>query len=439
MRILAIETSCDETAIALLEIKGAKKSPIVSILGNALNSQIDLHQKYGGVFPMMAKREHARVLTPLLETVLREANELKDLGIRNCETREENKIKKLLDREGELSTELLKLLSRIKKPKIDCLAVTNGPGLEPALWVGINFAKALSLAWKIPLIPINHMEGHLLVALLGRNNSLQVTSYKLQVPKMPLLALLISGGHTELVLMKNFGKYQIIGQTRDDAVGEAFDKVARMLDLPYPGGPEISRLAEEMRMLSTPKSRPNSPRSSLATDSVAKLLRAKLGAEKWLELEIKLPRPMIHSDNLDFSFSGLKTAVLYTLKKLSPPRNPQLGRETSKLGISEDLKLEVALEFENAVTEVLLSKTKRALNLTKAKTFIIGGGVSANTHIKKEFKKMIGRDCKEVTLLIPDSILSTDNAIMIGLVAYFKFDIKKKYSKLFKAEGNLSL
>jgi N6-L-threonylcarbamoyladenine synthase len=392
MRILAIETSCDETAIAIVEVLEDQEKTSFSILGNSLNSQIKLHEQYGGVFPMMAKREHARTLIPLLRNALEQARELEELRIKNTEYKEEQ-IRKLLEREGNLADEFLEFVSKYKKPEIDAIGVTNGPGLEPALWVGINFAKALSLIWNIPLYPINHMEGHILSATLKeeKNNNNQFSIIDL---KNPILSLLISGGHTELVLSEKNGDYKVLGTTRDDAVGEAFDKVARMLELPYPGGPQISKLAENAR------------------DSGIK------------NTEIKLPRPMINSDDLDFSFAGLKTAVLYLIKKL-----PKVDDNTKK---------EIALEFENAAVEVLISKTCKAILNTNPKILILGGGVSANTHIRREFKKMISEEFPDIELLIPEQTLSTDNAVMIAITTYQKIKSKTPPTTDFIASGNLS-
>src|SRR3990167_247511 len=201
MKILAIETSCDETAVALLNINGALEKPDIKVLGNTLLSQVALHEQYGGVYPNLAKREHEKNLPPLLAETLRQVGENPD------------------------------------HPNIDCIAVTSGPGLEPALWTGITFAEKLGEPWNKPIVPVNHMLGHVFSILYVSHEPLT----------LPALALLISGGHTELVQVKDFGNYEILGQTRDDAVGEAFDKVARMLGLPYPGGPQISKLAELSR------------------------------------------------------------------------------------------------------------------------------------------------------------------------------------------------
>ena len=357
MKILSIETSCDETAISIVE---TGDGVTFEILGNALISQIEHHKEYGGVFPTIAKREHIKNLPILLEQVLKEAG---------------------------------------SKDDIDAIAVTYGPGLEPALWTGINFAEGLALKWSKPIVPVNHMEGHIFSALLEEKrgkDEFSILNFKF--PNTPLLALLISGGHTQLVLSEKFLEYKIIGETLDDAVGEAFDKVARMMDLPYPGGPEISKLAEKCRR----------PTSTLS--------------------DFKFPRPMINSGTCDFSFSGLKTSILYTIKKI-----PEL---------TEEIKQKIAKEFEDAVIEVLISKTKKALEETGAQTLVIGGGVSANEKIKIAFENMIKNKFSEVKLFVPDRELSTDNAIMIAVAGYFRYkQNSKKYTKdlEIKADGNLTL
>lgn len=365
MRILAIETSCDETAVALMEINGALEKPDIKILGNTLLSQIHIHEKYGGVYPNLAKREHEKNLPIILEQTLKEAQE-------NSE-----------------------------KPDIDYIAVTSGPGLEPALWTGITFAENLGKKWHKPVIPVNHMEGHIYSVLYSESNpKSQILNLK-SIMELPALALLVSGGHTELVFVKDFGNYEIIGQTRDDAVGEAFDKVARMLGLPYPGGPQISKLAEVSRF------------------------RIK-------DLGFKLPRPMIHSKDLDFSFSGLKTAVLYKLKEFSVK-----GEYVS--GVKEDM----ARAFEDAAVEVLVEKTRKALCELegKIKTLIVAGGVSANIYLSREINKLVD-EFPEINLQIPIKSLATDNAIMIGIAAFIKTSIEPKILKnqiAIKAEGNLSI
>jgi N6-L-threonylcarbamoyladenine synthase len=380
MKLLAIETSCDETAIAIVDCdpaspelrRASETATHFKILGNALLSQIDAHRKYGGVFPALAKREHAKNLVPLLEAALEEAELLhEDRQEISEETRD--KIAAILSREFPLSEQFFEFIAEAEKPALDAIAVTAGPGLEPALWVGINFAKALARVWGLPIVAVNHMEGHILSGLAKRNGD---GALEIKDTKLPILALLISGGHTELVLMKEWLKYELIGQTRDDAVGEAFDKVARMLALPYPGGPQISSLAEAAR---------NEPDDFI----------------KGLEL----PRPMLHDATCDFSFAGLKTAVLYLLKKQD--------------GISDEDKKRIALAFEEAVGDVLWAKSARALEQTGAKTLVIGGGVSANTHIRRVFKEKIASDFPEVSLRIPSADLTTDNAVMIALAGYY--------------------
>lgn len=392
MKILSIETSCDETAIAIVDAQGDEKSATFTVLGNALISQIDIHREYGGVFPALAKREHAKNLIPILEAALEEAELLhEDTQAIPEETRA--KISEILAREPGLTEAFFDFVSECEPPLIDAIAVTSGPGLEPALWVGINFAKALALLWNKPLIAVNHMEGHILSALAIQ----QGEALLIEDVKLPVLALLISGGHTELVLMKEWLDYELIGQTRDDAVGEAFDKVARMLALPYPGGPEISRLAEISRLVS------HAP--PLPPDFV-------------------LPRPMINDATCDFSFSGLKTSVLYLLKKYPD--------------VSELEKQHVAHEFENAVTEVLWKKTARALEETGAKTLVLGGGVSANTHIRRTFTEKIHADYPAIALSIPSAEMTGDNAIMIALAGFYRAT-RKEFVNDIIANGNRSL
>ena len=409
MNILSIETSCDETAISIIETndvstatpKGAAVE--FKILGNALLSQIKIHKKYGGVFPTLAKREHSKNLIPILKKVLEESNFLK-LSKSTISTFNIQILNSILEREPELLEQFLKFIPTIKPPKIDAVAVTVGPGLEPALWVGINFAKTLALIWKKPIVPINHMEGHIVSALLKKSGN-KFSIFNFQFPKFPMIALLISGGHTQLVLSKEWLKYEIIGETLDDAVGEAFDKVARMLGLSYPGGPEISKLAQKAREY------------TLISKEVADKL-------------YRLPRPMLKSETCDFSFSGLKTAVLYMLKKIP--------------NITDEKKKKIALEFEDAVTEVLISKTKKVLKRYGVKTLIIGGGVAANEHIKTSFENMIRNEYLKIRLHIPTKELSTDNAIMIAIAGYFRFSqnsekYKKQNFDKIRADGNLSL
>src|SRR3989338_9145258 len=264
MKILGIETSCDESAVCLIDAQGDlpaqagfKNDFRFQVLGNALISQIAIHAQYGGGFPNLAKREHSRNLVPLLQQVMEQDSGNQKSEIRNQNVMQKSKMEEMRDilsREPELYAQLSVFLQNNTRPAINAIAVTVGPGLEPALWVGINFARALSLVWSIPIVAVNHMEGHIIMSLVdfnsvhNPNTSFLSEVLGLKTIRFPMLSLLISGGHTELVLSKKFQDYQILGATRDDAVGEAFDKVARLLGLPYPGGAELSALAERARM-----------------------------------------------------------------------------------------------------------------------------------------------------------------------------------------------
>ena len=398
MIILGIETSCDETAVCIIETDDNYPIPKIKILGNQLYSQIALHAQYGGVFPMMAKREHTKNLVPLLEKCLNESDiinfEVKNQKSQIPENKIE-KIKEILVREQGLFEPFIELMKKIESAvwykKIDAIAVTNGPGLEPALWVGVSFAKALSEALGIPVMPTNHMEGHITVSSLDK---LSDKEYKIKKVNYPAVALLISGGHTQLVLIKESLNYEIVGNTKDDAIGEAFDKVARILGLAYPGGPLISKLAEKERR-EFPNKIPPFP----------------------------LPRPMIHSHDLNFSFSGIKTAVLYTVQKI--PK------------ITDEIRQEIAREFEDAVVEVIVKKTKEAIEQFGAQTIIIGGGVSANEKIRSDFTKLA--ENLNINFLVPEISASTDNAIMIALAGYINIKSGKKFGVDLKAKGNLTL
>lgn len=373
MKILSIETSCDETALAVLE---ASREEDIQVLSTALYSQVDIHKEYGGVFPAMAKRSHAKNLVPLLSKIADRLDWEKGGAVEK-----KAEILHILEREPDLGEQFVDFLKEYKKPEIDMIAVTRGPGLEPALWVGINFAKALSLAWDIPLIPVDHMEGHI-VSVLGDEVEVH----------FPALALLISGGHTELVVVRNWGDYEVVGKTLDDAVGEAYDKVARMLDLPYPGGPEISKLAQK-------------------------------GRDRGIEGKVELPRPVIHTKDFNFSLSGLKTAVLYQVE----------GKE-----LSEEDKVEIATEFEQAIVDVLNKKTGRALEEFDIQTLVVGGGVIANQYIRENLQK-VGDD-RGIPVLFPTTELSTDNAVMIGIAGYLKSHREKPVvNPEIVAEGKLSL
>ncbi|MBI2030048.1 tRNA (adenosine(37)-N6)-threonylcarbamoyltransferase complex transferase subunit TsaD [Candidatus Kaiserbacteria bacterium] len=384
MKILGIETSCDETAACLIDASGTGPADFTyQVLGNALYSQVAIHAPYGGVFPNLAKREHAKNLVPLTQQVLEQSNSL----VPGPTPYDTEQMSVLLAREPELLEQLSAFLAHYGKPDIDAIAVTAGPGLEPALWVGVNFARALNLAWDIPIVAANHMEGHVMMSMVEGDH--------LAAFEFPVLSLLISGGHTELVLSREWMQYERIGQTRDDAVGEAFDKVARVLGLPYPGGPQISRLAAQAR-----------------AENITPVFN--------------LPRPMMGEDNYDFSFSGLKTAV----KRLAEA-HPDM---------SDDQKKDLAREFEDAAADVLVAKTLRAAEEYGVQTVLVGGGVSANTHIRTELARKIGEVDSSIKLLVPPPDLATDNAIMIALPGYFHA-IKKEFADAneLRANGNLRL
>jgi len=379
MKILAIETSCDETAVSIVECTGDLASPHFEVLAESLISQVALHAEFGGVVPNLAKREHAKNLVPLLKEALAKAG-LPSKSRQAFSEKEAADIRELCAREPELAENIISELDGVAIPAVDLIAVTQGPGLEPALWVGINFAKALKGIWNIPAIGINHMEGHIVSALAHDAKGKGGLEF-------PAIALLISGGHTELVLAEQFGKYRIVGQTKDDAVGEAYDKVARILDLPYPGGPEVARLAE-----------------------IAREENADGGSKK-ISTRRPLPRPMISTPDFDFSFSGLKTAVLYAVRDIKKMENVD---DTASPETTEGWKKEIALEFEEAASDVLLAKTEKAIEKFGAKTLIVGGGVIANAYIRGRLEAL-GHE--GLAVRIPEIRLATDNATMIAFAA----------------------
>ena len=391
MKILSIETSCDETAVSVVNVDGDFPDATYEIAGNGLISQADLHAEFGGVYPTVAKREHTKALVPMMYKALEEA-ELVEEETSELTKQEMYELAEILIREPELYTQLSQWVERFAKPDIDLIAVTTGPGLAPALWVGVNFAKALAKVWNIPVVPVNHMEGHVLASIFDsdRDNQLSDITY-------PALSLLISGGHTEFVLMPTWGQYEKIGQTRDDAVGEAFDKVARLMGLPYPGGPQISKLAQKARVKQLPP------------------------------YKADLPRPMLNSGDLDFSFSGLKTAVRYAIQDQE---------------LSESEQMALARDFEDCVAETLISKTRQALEQTQAKTLIVGGGVSANQYLKQQFELQLTTEYPDLTVYFPMPGLSTDNSVMIALAGHAKLDGKlapQAAIDLLRADGNKSL
>ena len=390
MKILGIETSCDETAAALLEITSnkfpachrlrlwrmagrqvTKKSQIpkfnVQTLSNVVLSQTEIHKKYGGVVPEVAARQHVQAIIPVISEAL-------------------------------------------NGQKPDLIAVTQGPGLITSLQVGVQTAKTLSYVWSVPLVGVNHLEGHLWSFLLKQESKearKQESKYSNnQILKLPAVALIVSGGHTELILVKGIGHYKLIGQTRDDAAGEAFDKVAKLLDLGFPGGPVIAHFAKE-------------------GDAT----------------KIKFPRPMLDSGDFDFSFSGLKTSVKYYLNQIVPSGN-----------LSQKMTNDICAGFQKALIDVLVSKTARAAREFNAQSVILGGGVSANELLIATLKSRIANF--GINFYYPEKQFTPhhflraksgagftgDNAAMIALAGYFNIKKSSQASwKKLNAEANLRL
>ncbi len=322
MLILGIETSCDDTSVALVE----KTPQGFKILSNVVSSQIKVHASYGGIVPNLAAREHLKNIIPCLN----------------------------------------KALEKNKKEKIDLIAVTQGPGLIPSLLIGVNFAKALAYHWQKPLIGINHMEGHIYANWLSGLNNLPDKKI------FPSLSLIVSGGHTQLILMNGHGKYQLLGETRDDAAGEAFDKVAKLMNLGYPGGPIISQ-------------------------------QAKLGNPQRFDF----PRPMLKEKNYDFSFSGLKTAVLYLIEK-------------QKIKLTQKNINDLAASFQQAALDVLIHKTIKAAQEYQVKTILLSGGVAANSELRQQLAKAIENKLNNIDFYLPKVEHCGDNAAMICAAAGFK-------------------
>ena len=333
IKILAIESSCDETAASVV-VNGRE------VLSNVIASQIDIHTKFGGVVPEVASRKHVEVIGAVVNEALEEAGvDLED---------------------------------------IDAIGVTYGPGLVGALLVGLQYAKGLSFARNIPLIGVNHIEGHI---------SANFIQYKELKP--PFVCLVVSGGHTTIVYMKNYGEFEVMGQTMDDAAGEAFDKVARAIGLGYPGGPKIDKLAKE-----------GNPEA------------------------IKFPRANFHKESLDFSFSGIKSAVLNYLNKME-----MKGLEVNRA--------DVAASFQKAVVDVLVDNAIKACKEKAVDKIAIAGGVASNSCLRETM--MLRGEKENIKVLFPPPILCTDNAAMIGSAAYFEF-INGKYASLnLNAIPNLKL
>ena len=389
MRILAIETSCDETGIALLEASGGLKNPKFEVVKSLVSSQIKIHRPFGGVVPNLAKREHLKNLPILFER------------IRKQESGSKNKNILIPDSQFML--------------QIDFITVTVGPGLEPALWTGIEFAKKLAKECKKPLIGANHLEGHLYSFLLPqqRQKKAVISNFQFSISKkapaiphtrypiphiFPAVALIVSGGHTVLLRMKSFSKWKRLGETRDDAAGEAFDKVARMLDLPYPGGPEIEKMAK-----------------------------------KGNPAAIAFPRPMINDKSYDFSFSGLKTSVLYYVRENFATKENETG--DSRYPIPDTRKSDISASFQQAAIDVLVKKTMRAAETYGAKSVILCGGVAANKALRRDMRQ--GARGKGLKFLVPEFKYNLDNAAMIGVAGYMAYLRKKK--RPLKADGTMEI
>jgi N6-L-threonylcarbamoyladenine synthase len=326
VNVLGIETSCDETGVAIYNINHG-------LLGDALHSQVAMHERYGGVVPELASRDHIQRILPLTNEVLAQA--------------------------------------KLSLHDIDAIAYTAGPGLAGALLVGAAVASAMAYGLKIPAIEIHHLEGHVLSPLLSKDP-----------PEFPFVALLVSGGHTQLFFVKALGEYDLLGESIDDAAGEAFDKSAKLLDLGYPGGPALARCAAQFDA--------NTPRS------------------------IKLPRPMLHSGNLDFSFSGLKTAVLTAVNKAKASNS-----------LDEAMKAQIAFEVQEAITEVLCAKAAAAIKQTNAQRLVISGGVSANLRLRERLAQKV-----KAKVYFPELALCTDNGAMIAFAAALRLQADSSLGKI---------
>jgi N6-L-threonylcarbamoyladenine synthase len=332
MIILGIETSCDETAASVLNIN--KSNNKVELLSNVIATSLLLHAKTGGIIPEIAAREQAKFIIPVIE-------------------------------------EAIKVLKDPQK-EIDAIAVTVGPGLIGSLLVGVETARTFGYIWNKPIIPVNHLFGHIYANFINDNSDPkeQRTKNKEQNIKFPAIALIVSGGHTDLVLIRNHGDIKWLGGTRDDAAGEAFDKTGRLLNLPYPAGPEIERLAAN--------------------------------AEKDI---YHFPRPLIGSNDFDFSFSGLKTAVLREIQRQAELSNERISN--------------ICYSLQEAIFDVLIKKTLKAANEYNAKSILLGGGVTANQTLRKRFESEIINQKSVIKLFVPTKNLCTDNAAMIAAAAYF--------------------
>ena len=347
MIILGIETTCDETGVGI--VRDGQE-----ILSNIVASSALMHRKYGGIVPEVAAREQVKVIVPTIDEALQQA--------------------------------------QVKLSDIDAIAVANGPGLVGSLLVGVETAKVLAIVWEKPLIAVNHLIAHVYANWLNGNKKLEKSRSlsrggNFKHPAFPLIALIVSGGHTDLILMTDHNSYRWLGGTLDDACGEAFDKVARVLGLGYPGGPEIERAALQ-----------------LTTDN--------------LQLTSNFPRPMISDNNFDFSFSGLKTAVVNYVGQLSSIRRAQDDPEYVEGSDVKDQMSAIAAEFQNAVCDVLVSKTLKAARKFNVKSIVVGGGVAANSELRRRMS-YLGRE-QDVSVFFPPKNLSVDNGAMIATAGFFQ-------------------
>jgi N6-L-threonylcarbamoyladenine synthase len=370
--ILSIETSCDETAVAIL--KGYKKSGNFKILSNVVSSQIKVHAEWGGVVPSLAAREHLKNIIPVFEKALAEANtNLRD---------------------------------------IDLVAVTHGPGLIPALLIGASAARSLAYIIRKPLLGIHHIEGHIFAGYIDKKGEGNTAKYE-----FPILALVTSGGHTQLILISKFLDYKVVGQTRDDAVGEAFDKIAKILGLGYPGGPAISRQASKWNF-QFPISNFQKIFNFQSKNS-KKIQRDESGMPKNI-----FPRPMLNSGDFDFSFSGLKTAVLYFYEKTKKEIKDEKDLDTWK-----DF---ICFEAQEAIVEVLCKKSLKAVEKYQPKTFILAGGVAANKKLRENMKENMEKT--DLEFVCPLVEYCGDNAAMIAVAAFARISNNKKI--LFSLRNN---
>lgn len=363
MKILGIETSCDETAASVVE-DGRK------LLSNVIASSVDLHVAFGGVVPEIAARSHIESILPVIDKALEDA-----FGAKSSKLKAQSNEKKLSAKDFQLSA------GSDPWNQIDAIAVTQGPGLIGSLLIGVLTARTLAIAKNKPLYAVNHVQAHVYATFLTEktnSSKLKAISLNKQQPRYPVLALIVSGGHTQLVLFKNSSDYKMLGQTTDDAVGEAYDKVAKMLGLPYPGGPSVATLAI-----------------------------------KGNPMAIKLPKAKLDNP-YDFSFSGLKTAVLRVAQELSGHDYtfPSSGLPDA---LTQAQKADIAASFQRVVVETLVDKLKAAAEEFSPKSIVVAGGVAANQELRRQASKALSTE-----VIYPDIKLCTDNAAMVATLGYFQ-------------------